>query len=257
MRTRALLIIVALVLCAGCGPTGGGGADGSTDDKGSTTTTRPSSVGTDPPSTDATDAGSDPIAAITEKDLERVLPAVDDLPEGWIEAPVPDDDRAATVYTPSDGCTAMAKWLGRDVQDEKTYVQRSFTGPNGYALNIKISNAPHELKELFTDIGNQSTACKKIRATSDDGYGADAFMAPGPFLLGDDSFYIDMHVVADGQDFAPTGITLIGVLHGDVTFRIQLVDGLDQAGTRFTRDPKLAQEIAKQMDEDLDLLLGD
>jgi hypothetical protein len=172
--------------------------------------------------------------------------------------PVPEEDTAQTEYTPSIGCEAMAKWIGRDVEDEKTFVKRSFEGPNGFGLNLSVSNAPDELKELFIDLGVQSTECERIRATSDDGYAADAFMAPGPLdEFGDDAFYIDMHVVADGQDFPPTGITLIGVLHGDVTFRVQLVDGLDEAANRFTRDPILAREVAKQIDANLDILLGD
>jgi hypothetical protein len=254
MRMRALLIIVAVVLVAGCGTTGGDDGKTSSDGKGSTTTT---AAETDPSTTDSTEPDGGPIASIDEEDLERALPEATDLPEGWADVPVPEDDNVETKYEPSIGCEAMAEWLGRDIEDEKTFAQRSFEGPNGYGLNLTISSAPDELKELFTDIGVESTECEQIRATSDDGYAATASMAPGPFDLGDDSFYNEMHVVADGQTWAPTGITLIGVLHGDVTFRVQLVDGIDDAGTRFTRDPMLAQDVARQIEENLDLLLGD
>jgi hypothetical protein len=151
----------------------------------------------------------------------------------------------------------MAGWLGRDIEDEKTFAKRSFLGPNGFAVNISISNAPDEMKEIFTDIGEESTECQQIRATSDDGYAATAFMAPGPIDFGDDAFVVDMHVEADGVTFPPTGITLIGVLHGEVTFRVQVVDGRDAAENRVTRDPMLARAIATQMDEDLTILLGD
>jgi hypothetical protein len=254
MRKRALLIIVAVVLCAGCGTTGGDGTDASTGDKGSTTTT---TAGSDPSSTDTTEPAGGPIASIDEEDLERVLPEVTDLPEGYTESPPPEDDRAKTIYEPSIGCEAMAGWLGRDIEDEKTFAKRSFLGPNGFAVNISISNAPEEMKEVFTDIGEESTECQQIRATSDDGYAATAFMAPGPIEFGDDAFVVDMHVEADGVTFPPTGITLIGVLHGDVTFRVQVVDGRDEADNRVTRDPMLARAIATQMDDDLTLLLGD
>ena len=253
MRTRALLIIVALVLSAGCGTTGDD-PKASTDDKGSTTTTSTD----DPSGTDTTEPDSGPIASIDEEDLERVLPEASDLPEGYSETPVPEDDQAKTEYEPTIGCEAMAEWLGRDIEDEKVFTQRSFLGPNGFAVNISVTNAPDELRELFTDIGEQSTGCERIRATSDDGYAADAFMAPGPLEeYGDDAFYIDMHVVADGVEFPPTGITLIGVLHGDVTYRIQIVDGRDEADNRVTRDPALARQIATLMDDNLDVLLGD
>jgi hypothetical protein len=255
MRARALLIIVALVLCAGCGTTGGGEPSGSGDGKGSTTTTAPD--GTDPTTTDTTEPDDGPIASIDAEDLERVLPEATDLPEGYAEVPVPEDDDVETEYEPTIGCEAMAEWLGRDVEDEKTFAQRSFEGPNGFGVNISVTNAPDELKELFADIGTESKECQRIRATSDDGYAADAFMAPGPIDFGDDAFVVDMHVAADGVTFPPTGITLIGVLHGDVTFRVQVVDGIGEGETRVTRDPMLARAIATQMDEDLNLLLGD
>lgn len=248
-------MITGLVLLAACGTTGD---DAATGDTGSTTTTEaPATTEDEASGPEPTDPDGGPIASIDAEDLERVLPEAADLPDGYTEAPVPEEDEAETEYEPTIGCEAMAEMLGRDVEEEKTFAQRSFLGPNGFAVNISITNAPDDIKELFTDIGEQSTECERIRATSDDGYAADAFMAPGPIDFGDDAYYIDMHVVADGVEFPPTGITLIGVLHGDVTFRVQLVDGRDAADNRVTRDPNVAREIAAQMDEDLNLLLGD
>jgi hypothetical protein len=253
MRPRALLIIAALALFAGCGTTGG---DTVAKDEDTTTSTTEAEK-KDPPTTEGSDDTEPDDPSTGDDEFEQVLPVVDDLPAGFEETEVPERETDPTTYEPSPGCEAMAEWFGRRGDEDEILAQRSFETGEGSQFNVKIRAATDDLRALLDGMGKELELCKLVRVTSVD-YAANANMAPGPLDLGDAGFVVDMHVVPDDMEgFPPTGITNIAVLHGDVIFSIQMTDGLTDLGERITRDPMVARDIATQMAEKLDELPGD
>jgi hypothetical protein len=250
MRLRALLAIVVLVLVgAGCGTTG----EAATDDTPSTTTAD------DPPSSEETEPDRGPIASIEDEDLGRVLPKLDDLPAGWKETEVPEPSDGKTTYEPGTGCEALAAVLGRNRDDEAeaNVSERSFVNDQNVQINAWVAPASDEFKALFEDIGERVKDCERLRATG-DGSTINAHIAAGPISLGDDGYVLDMTgEIEEGSGLAPTGLTLVSVIHGDAAFSVQVVDGYDDADNRVTRDPMIARDLATEMEEKLGVLLGD
>jgi hypothetical protein len=92
--------------------------------------------------------------------------------------------------------------------------------------------------------------------TTADGDTADVAIDAGPVELGDEGFVAQMTLTFPDQP-TKVGLTLVSVLHGDVNFSVQVVDGVDDAGTLYPRDPAQALALATAIDQRLTLMIGE
>jgi hypothetical protein len=255
MHLRALLLVAALALAAGCGTTGE--PDGSfAGEKGTSTSAAPSTSGS-PTSEEAAPedepAEDQVVGTISVADLERALPVRTDLPEGFTETE-PAEQPENADYEPSIGCEPLADFL--DVMpNEDRVIFHVFVNPQQVLVTTSITVPDDERRSAFAGIGPQMEGCDQMRTTA-DGDSADVAIDGGPVELGDDGFVAQMTLTFPGQT-TKVGLTLVSVLHGDVSFSVQVVDGLDEAGTLTARDPGQALALATSIDQKLTLMLGE
>jgi hypothetical protein len=251
MHVRVLLIIAALTLVAGCGTTGE--PDGGSAATATTTTTSapvPSTIEDEPPDEPTEDQLIDTISLA---DLERALPVLTELPEGFTETEAA--ERAEnTDYEPSIGCEPLADFF-EQTPDEDRVIFHTFVNPQQVQVTTSITVPDDGRRSSYDGIGDQMVGCDQMR-TSADGDTADVAVDGGPVELGDEGFMAQMTLTFPEQT-TKVGLSLVSVLHGDVSFSVQVVDGLDEAGTLSPRDPGQALALATSINQKVTLMLGE
>jgi len=253
MHVRALLLIAALTLVAGCGTTGEPGVGPAAKD--TSTTTTPSTSG---PSTTEGEAADEPtedqvVATISLADLERALPVLTELPAGFTETE-PAERAENTDYEPSIGCEPLAEFFEQS-PDEDRVLFHTFVNPQQVLVTTSITVPDEGRRSSYADIGEQMVDCDQMRTTA-DGDSADVAVDGGPVELGDEGFVAQMTLTFPDQT-TKVGLTLVSVLHGDAAFSVQVVDGVDEAGTLSPRDPGQALALATSINQKVTLMLGE
>jgi hypothetical protein len=243
MHLRALLLIAALALAAGCGTTRD--LDNGSAGKDAASSTSPSGS--------PTAEGEDQVVAtITRADLERALPVKTELPEGFTETEPA--ERAENIdYEPSIGCEAFATFLEHGPDDDRV-IFHAFVNPQDVLVTTSVAVAD-DADRSYADIGSQMEGCDQMRTTA-DGDSADVAIGGGPVELGDEGLVAQM-ILTFPEQTTKVGLTLVSVLHGDISFSVQVVDGLDEDGTLTARDPEQALALATAIDQRLTLMLGE
>jgi hypothetical protein len=253
MHARALLLIAALALLAGCGTTGdpnGLAAGKDTSSTTSSTSAAPTSEG-EPPDGESTE--KEVVDTIDLADLERVLPELSEMPEGFTETE-PAERAENTSYEPSIGCEPLADFF-EATPDEDGVVFHAFVNPQQVLVTTSVTAPDDGRRSSYAGIGPAMEDCDQMRTTA-DGDTADVAIDAGPIELGDEGFEAQMTLTFPGQT-TKVGLTLVSVLHGNVSFSVQVVDGVDDAGTLNPRDPGQALALATSIEEKLTLLLAD
>jgi hypothetical protein len=253
MHARVLLLIASLTLAAGCGTTGG--PDGGRAGQDTSTTTTPTTAETPTSGGTASDEPTEDqvVATISLADLERALPVLTEMPEGFTETEAA--ERAEnTNYEPSIGCEALAAFFEQTPNEDRV-IFHTFVNPQQVLVTTSIAVPDDGRRGTYADIGDQMVGCDQMRTTA-DGDTADVAIDGGPVDIGDEGFVAQMTLTFPSQT-TKVGLTLVSVLHGDVAFSVQVVDGLDDAGTLSPRDPAQALALAASINQKVTLMLGE
>jgi len=236
----------------GCGTTGD--PDGGSAGKDRSTTTTPTSG----PSSTAGEANDEPtekqvVATIDLADLERALPVLTEMPAGFTETE-PAARSENTDYEPSIGCEPLATFF-EETPDEDQVTFHAFVNPQQVLVTTSVTAPDDGRAGAYDGIGPKMEDCDQLRTTA-DGDTADVAVDGGPVELGDEGFVAQMTLTFPEQT-TTVGLTLVSVLHGNVSYSVQVVDGVDDAGTLTGRDPGQALALATAIDKRLTLLLGE
>lgn len=252
--TRRLLAVLAVasLAVAGCSTSGGSDADDPTTTVADTPTTDDSPTTDVTPTTDetpTTDGGDEPTGGPSEADLEAALPTVDDLGDGWSEAPDDDDDDDSdTDDTLDEQCPEVAA-LDFDEDDADDEVSRSFEDADDSQFDVAFSPAVREFDEdQITEYVDAINSCGEVTVEEDGVTTTIAFEASVDDTYGDVGMRIQGDVLLTGDELpGDITLTIYGLIwrQGSVGVEVTIQDGIDpDTFEAIPADTDLALSIA-------------